>query len=407
MAGRSRNWLTAGVDSSHGQARGYPFRGPGKTARAMPFLVVALFAEASLALPPAPSSWWPVAVSVVLLALTGLAFALPWTHLPSWATVVPPLAYCGSALALILAAGPASGIGVVILVPLIWTVLFHHSWESACVVAAIVAVETTVSLTPVAAGGAVIARRVALWALLGTVLAVAAHGLRERITRSQNETVRLQERLRQVTVLEDRDRIAGDLHNRVISRLFSAGMSLQGALPLISDTAARERVQSTVRTLDHAARELRNTIFGLMSPEHRTSPLKDTILELSRLRNPAALVSFTGSVDERLTAPEMTRLTALLREAMVLTAPHSAPARIDVLAAGEAVTVAIELTPVRTVSAGESKPSAVPDLPDLQASAAAANVSLEMAPAGGGAVVLRWCIGIGVAESREPTSSTG
>ena len=46
-----------------------------------------------------------VTVSLVLLATTGLAFLLPWNRLPGWATVLVPLAYTGSALALTLAAG--------------------------------------------------------------------------------------------------------------------------------------------------------------------------------------------------------------------------------------------------------------------------------------------------------------
>ena len=68
---------------------------------------------------------------------------------PAWSPVFVPLVYTGSVLALILASGTTSGLGVVVLAPLIWTALFHRPWESACVVAAIVAVEVIISLTPV------------------------------------------------------------------------------------------------------------------------------------------------------------------------------------------------------------------------------------------------------------------
>ena len=74
-----------------------------------------------------------------------------------------------------------------ILIPLIWTALFHRVWESACVVVAIVAVEVVLSLTPVAAGDPVIARRVILWASLGAVISIATHGLRDRIRRSHGK----------------------------------------------------------------------------------------------------------------------------------------------------------------------------------------------------------------------------
>jgi hypothetical protein len=104
---------------------------------------------------------------VLLLLAVAAAFLLPWPRLPVWASVFVPLLYTGSVLALILAAGATSGVGIVILVPLVWTALFHRRWESACVVAAIVVVEVIVSLTPVAAAHSVVARRVLLWALLG------------------------------------------------------------------------------------------------------------------------------------------------------------------------------------------------------------------------------------------------
>ena len=127
---------------------GYPLRGAGLLTRALPFAIVAIAAEASLALPSGVRSVPAAVVSLVLLAATGAAFLLPWARLPGWAPVLVPLVYTGSVLALILAAGPTSGVGIVILIPLTWTALFHHRWESACVVAAIVAVEVIISLTP-------------------------------------------------------------------------------------------------------------------------------------------------------------------------------------------------------------------------------------------------------------------
>ncbi len=54
-----------------------------------------------------------------------------------------------------------------------WAALFHQRWESACVVVAIVAAEVVASLVPTAAADSVIARRVLLWAALGTMISVA------------------------------------------------------------------------------------------------------------------------------------------------------------------------------------------------------------------------------------------
>ena len=90
---------------------GPPFSGPGLLARVAPFALVAVAAEASLALPPGTHAWLTVTVSLVLLAATGLAFLLPWNRLPAWASVLVPLAHTGSVLALTLAAGTVSGVG--------------------------------------------------------------------------------------------------------------------------------------------------------------------------------------------------------------------------------------------------------------------------------------------------------
>lgn len=156
-------------------------------ARTVPFAAIAVLAEASLALPPGPTSAWPVLASIVLLLATATAFLMPWPRLPGWTPVLVPLVYTGSVLALILAAGATSGVGIVILIPLIWTALFHRKWESACIVVAVVAVEVIISLTPVITPSPVMVRRVILWAALGTVISVATHGLRDRVRRSQEE----------------------------------------------------------------------------------------------------------------------------------------------------------------------------------------------------------------------------
>ncbi len=380
-----RTWLAdAGMDvaGASGASAGYPFRGAGALARALPFLIIAVAAQVSLVLPPGPQSPWAVLASVVLLLAIIPMFRLPWSRLPSWMPVLVPLTYTGSVLALIIAAGATSGIGIVILVPLIWTALYHRPWESACIVAAIVAVEIITSLTPVPAPGSVIARRVILWALLATVLSVAAHGLRAAIARSRAETELLQERVREVTVLADRDRIAAELHDRVISRIFAVGLTLQGAEAAVPEPAARSRLRAAVDELDAVVRDLRNAVFGLRPPAlAQEAGLKTTVLELSRLGEPAAEVSFTGAVDTALDASRAAVLADLLREAMVLLAPYCRAARIDVIVADAALTTTIDTVPVGDDrlagdSAGDGGPER--ELTGLQATAAAAGFRLHI-----------------------------
>ena len=290
---------------------GPPFSGPGLLAKVAPFALVVVAAEASLAFPPGTHAWPAVIVSLVLLAVTGLAFALPWNRVPAWASVLVPLFYTGSVLALTLAAGTVSGVGIVILVPLIWTTLFHRRWESACVVAAIVAAEIVVSLVQ-SAPDAVIVRRVLLWGALGALLAVATHRLRDRIRRSQRAAARLQEQVGELMVVQERDRLAADLQSSVIQRVFAAGLSLQSVLAMVTKAEVRRRVEASVADLDDVVRLIRQAIFGL---ENRlaTQGLRHQVLQLCADASPVPEITFAGPVDDALPPEDADRLLGLLR----------------------------------------------------------------------------------------------
>ena len=344
MASTAESSPLAGTSPAPGSPASSPFHGPGLLARAGPFAVVAVLAEASLTLPPAPTAPWAVIASIVLLLAVAGAFLMPWPRLPAWMSVLVPLAYTGSVLALILAAGPTSGVGIVILIPLVWTALFHRRWESACIVVAIVAVEVIISLVPVAVPDAVIARRVLLWASLGALISVATHGLRDRIQRSQEETARLHDRLRELTVLEDRDRIAADLQDKVIQQIFATGLALQGAATLTAEPAVRRRVSASVDDLDQVLRILRDTIFGL---EHRLEGrgLRQEILDLCRQLSPAPEISFSGPVDGALHPGTRVQLVDVLREALDQIGQHSTPARVDITADNYSCLTVIEAAP--------------------------------------------------------------
>ncbi len=135
--------MLSGASGASAEA-GSPFRGPALWPRVLPFAVLAVVAEASVALPPGPKSIGTVVASGVLLVATAAAFALPWSRLPDWTPVLVPLLYTGSVLALILAVGSNSGVGIVIAMPVLWAALFQRRMDSACLVAAIVVVEINV-----------------------------------------------------------------------------------------------------------------------------------------------------------------------------------------------------------------------------------------------------------------------
>jgi signal transduction histidine kinase len=297
-----------------------PFHRDGLGVRIAPFAVVAVLGELSLALPPAPSHVLESVLSVVLLAATAAAVFLPWARLPPWATVIVPLLYTASLLPLLLASGgTGSGIGVLLFIPLAWTALFHRPWESACVVAGILIVLFVASFIPHEAPVPYIIRRLVFWGALATMIAVAAHGLRARVRRSREATARLQGRLREMSIMQDRDRIASSLQDNVVQRLFAAGLSLQGIELLAGPPAVSHRIEAVVHNLDEAIRLLRQSIFGL---EHGLPEqgLRRSILDVSSELTPALglvpEITLDGPIDTDVPPQVAGHLLAALREAL-------------------------------------------------------------------------------------------
>jgi signal transduction histidine kinase len=94
------------------------------------------------------------------------------------------------------------------------------------------------------------------------VLATQA-GVAVENARLYEESQRAQGELRHLEVLDERERIAKELHDGVIQSLFAVGMSLQGAAALAADPGIAARIEGAVEDIDRAIRDLRNYIFGL------------------------------------------------------------------------------------------------------------------------------------------------
>ena len=77
------------------------------------------------------------------------------------------------------------------------------------------------------------------------------------------DNTRLHDRVRTISVLDDRERIGRDLHDRVVQRLFAVGMALQGAARLPELDLVRKRIDKVVDDLDATISEIRTTIFEL------------------------------------------------------------------------------------------------------------------------------------------------
>ena len=105
------------------------------------------------------------------------------------------------------------------------------------------------------------------------VLAVQA-GVAVENARLIQETERAQAEIQRLMVLDERERIAKELHDGVIQSLFAVGMGLQAAAGMSDDDEIERRLESAVEEIDGAIRDLRNYIFGL-----RPGILADRLLD--------------------------------------------------------------------------------------------------------------------------------
>ncbi len=157
-----------------------------------------------------------------------------------------------------------------------------------------------------------------------------------------------QARQRLLSVLADRDRIARDLHDNVIQRLFATGMSLQSTLAV---DGVPDRVHSTVtdavEQLDRTVREIRTTIFDLQTTGAASATslrrrLLDAIGDLTAQSPVVPDVRFTGAIDTLVPARVHAHAEAVLREALSNALRHARARTIDVaVTADENFTMAI------------------------------------------------------------------
>ncbi|HWC10239.1 MAG TPA: sensor histidine kinase, partial [Acidimicrobiales bacterium] len=153
------------------------------------------------------------------------------------------------------------------------------------------------------------------------------------------ENARLHALVREMALLEDRERIARDLHDTVIQRLFATGLRLQGAARLAQRPEVAERINEAVDDLDLTVKHIRTAIFGLEASRGAArGGLRQRVLSLtSEASGPLGFdprVLFDGAVDS---VPEdiAIEVLAVLREALTNVARHAGARRVDVEVAAD------------------------------------------------------------------------
>jgi signal transduction histidine kinase len=162
------------------------------------------------------------------------------------------------------------------------------------------------------------------------------------------EQGRAREDLHRLSLLEDQERIARDLHDTVIQRLFATGLSLQGVTRLVPDDEARRRIEVAVDELDTVVRHIRTVIFDVETSRAGAGSLRREILDIAReAARPLGFqprVTFNGPVDTEVAGTVASDLLATLREALSNVARHAnaEAVRVEVNVASGAVCLRVE-----------------------------------------------------------------
>jgi signal transduction histidine kinase len=203
------------------------------------------------------------------------------------------------------------------------------------------------------------------------------------------ENARLMGRIEEVAVLEDRERIARDLHDKVIQRLFAAGMALQTMVPVPGREEVSDRINDIVDELDVTIREIRSTIFALQSPARRG--LRVSIFAM--VDGAREVLGFSpelhidGPIDTVVSESTTEHLLAVLQETLSNVAQHAGASQVSV-----AVEVGKDVV-VRVTDNGKGIPANTSEgrgLPNLRQRAESMGGDLVAVPLGTGGTVIEW-----------------
>jgi signal transduction histidine kinase len=147
------------------------------------------------------------------------------------------------------------------------------------------------------------------------------------------ENNRLHDRVLVMSVLDDRDRIARDLHDRVIQRVYAVGLNLQGAKRLPERDQVIERVTRAIDDLDLTISEIRSAIFELgeaaLGGGIRLAVLQ-LAQELAETLGVRPEVRFEGPVDTVIPQHLGDHVLAVVREGLTNAGKHSQASRYEV-----------------------------------------------------------------------------
>ncbi|MET9009485.1 sensor histidine kinase [Streptomyces olivaceoviridis] len=197
----------------------------------------------------------------------------------------------------------------------------------------------------------------------------------------------------QIAVLEDRDRIARDLHDLAIQRLFATGMTLQSAGRFIEHPEAAERVLRAVDDLDETIKIIRSTIFGLRTRAGAGSGgglrarVVRTVGEAAPVLGLTPSVRMEGLVDTDVPPEIADHVMAVLSEALTNIARHARADRAQVVLTTDGREVCLTVSDNGVGIAPDGRRSGLRNMAER---AAKLGGRLELARPDGGGTTLSW-----------------
>jgi signal transduction histidine kinase len=208
------------------------------------------------------------------------------------------------------------------------------------------------------------------------------------------ENARLHARVADLATLDDRERIARDLHDTVIQRMFAIGLGLQATLRFVSDPTAVTRITSAIDELDTTVRDVRAAIFELHTSRAPGRSVRQELFELcaesARGLGFEPVVRFDGPIDTAVQEAAADELFAVTREALTNVAKHARARTAEIR-----VEVRDSRLSVRVTDDGvgfEPGIGAGRGVTNLEARAARLGGTFEISRAEQGGTDLRWSI---------------
>jgi signal transduction histidine kinase len=209
-----------------------------------------------------------------------------------------------------------------------------------------------------------------------------------------------------LALIDDRARIARDLHDHVIQRLFGTGLSLQAVAA--RTPAASDAISAQVDAIDAAIGEIRTAIFALGSRPASGGALRHHVLDVAADATPGLvnppLVTFSGPVDLLVTGDLADDVLAVVRECLANATRHADATRVEVAVAADddVVTVTVDDDGVGL----PSRPTRASGTRNLEERATRRGGSFELAARSAGGTRARWIVPVADPEKNTAVRST-